>query len=53
MLPGDEQRDLWISDGKISFEPVPGAQTLVLSGFLVPGLVTPVSPTALRRACCL
>jgi imidazolonepropionase-like amidohydrolase len=39
VLPDDEQRDLWISDGRITFEPVRGAETLVLSGFLVPGLV--------------
>jgi imidazolonepropionase-like amidohydrolase len=39
VLPGDEQRDLWISGGKISFEPIPGAETLTQSGFLVPGLV--------------
>jgi imidazolonepropionase-like amidohydrolase len=39
VLPDDEQRDLWVSDGRITFEPVRGAETLVQNGFLVPGLV--------------
>lgn len=37
VLPEGEHRDLWITDGRISSEPVPGAETL--EGFLVPGLV--------------
>ena len=39
VLPGDEQRDLWISDGRISVEPVAGATSLPKGWFLVPGLV--------------
>jgi len=39
VLPGGEHGELWITGGKISFEPVPGAETLVRNGFLVPGLV--------------
>jgi len=39
VLPGGEPRDLWIRDGKLSFEPVPGAETLSTGGFVVPGLV--------------
>ncbi|WP_199430320.1 amidohydrolase family protein [Qaidamihabitans albus] len=38
VLPGDAERDVWISDGRISFEPVEGARMLE-GGFLVPGLV--------------
>ena len=39
VLPGGESRDLWITDGRISFEPVPDAETLGRDVFLVPGLV--------------
>ncbi|WP_134668060.1 MULTISPECIES: amidohydrolase family protein [unclassified Amycolatopsis] len=39
VLPDGEPRDLWIQDGKLSFEPVPGAETLSTGGFVVPGLV--------------
>jgi imidazolonepropionase-like amidohydrolase len=39
VLPDDERRDLWVSGGRITFEPVRGAETLVGKGFLVPGLV--------------
>ncbi|NKQ56425.1 amidohydrolase family protein [Amycolatopsis sp. K13G38] len=39
VLPDGEQRELWITGGRISSEPVDGAQTLVSEGFLVPGLV--------------
>lgn len=37
VLPEGEHRELWITDGLITSEPVPGAETL--EGFLVPGLV--------------
>ncbi|MFD8495745.1 amidohydrolase family protein [Amycolatopsis sp. NPDC059657] len=37
VLPDDERRDLWVENGRISSEPVPGAETI--EGFLVPGLV--------------
>jgi imidazolonepropionase-like amidohydrolase len=39
VLPGDEFRDLWVVNGRIRFNPVPGAETVVGGGFLVPGLV--------------
>ncbi|MEV7040978.1 amidohydrolase family protein [Amycolatopsis sp. NPDC051061] len=39
VLPGGESRDLWITGGRISFEPVPDAETLGRDVFLVPGLV--------------
>lgn len=38
VLPGDDERDVWISDGRVSFEPVEGARTLD-GAFLLPGLV--------------
>ncbi|MGV9614866.1 amidohydrolase family protein [Nocardia xishanensis] len=39
VLPDDEVRDLWVRDGLVSFEPVPGAETLCATGWIVPGLV--------------
>ncbi|ATY10397.1 hypothetical protein CU254_07950 [Amycolatopsis sp. AA4] len=39
VLPDGEPRDLWIQDGKLSFEPISGAETLSTGGFVVPGLV--------------
>jgi imidazolonepropionase-like amidohydrolase len=39
VLPGEDSRDLWISEGRIGFEPVSGAETVVDGGYLVPGLV--------------
>lgn len=39
VLPEDEQRDLWIRDGRISHEPVPDAETVFDGGYLLPGLV--------------
>lgn len=39
VLPGDEVRDLWVRDGRVTFEPVPGAETLCDTGWIVPGLV--------------
>jgi imidazolonepropionase-like amidohydrolase len=39
ILPEGEPRDVWISDGRITFEPISGAETIVGSGFIVPGLV--------------
>ena len=38
VLPDDEQRDLWIVDGRISTEPAPDAQTID-GGWIVPGFV--------------
>jgi imidazolonepropionase-like amidohydrolase len=39
VLPEGEHRDLWVRDGRITFEPVPGAETVGRGGWLVPGLV--------------
>ncbi|HEX6685887.1 MAG TPA: amidohydrolase family protein [Candidatus Limnocylindrales bacterium] len=39
LLPDDEERDLWIDGDTLSTEPVPGAQTVSDSGFILPGLV--------------
>ena len=38
LLPDEEQRDLWILDGRISTTPVPGADS-VGEGYVLPGLV--------------
>ncbi|MCG8915938.1 amidohydrolase family protein [Actinokineospora sp. PR83] len=39
VLPGDDERDLWVVNGRVRTKPVPGAQTVVDGGFLLPGLV--------------
>ncbi|GLZ31343.1 amidohydrolase [Lentzea sp. NBRC 105346] len=39
VLPGEEPRDLWVVNGRVRTRPVPGAETIVDGGFLVPGLV--------------
>lgn len=38
VLPEREHKDLWIRDGRITFEPVPDAET-VAGGWVLPGLV--------------
>lgn len=38
-LPQDEAVELWIEDGVISTEPIPGAETLCREGWIIPGLV--------------
>ena len=38
VLPEREHRDLWIREGRVTFEPVPGAET-VAAGWVLPGLV--------------
>jgi imidazolonepropionase-like amidohydrolase len=38
VLPGDDVRDLWIHDGRVTYERIPGAET-VTGGWIVPGLV--------------
>ncbi|HET7387232.1 MAG TPA: amidohydrolase family protein [Nocardioidaceae bacterium] len=38
VLPDGESRDLYVVDGVVSYEPVPGAE-LVAEGWIVPGLV--------------
>jgi imidazolonepropionase-like amidohydrolase len=39
VLPDEEHRDVWVTGGRISFQPVPGAETVSRGGFLLPGLV--------------
>jgi len=39
VLPDDEVRDLWFDGDRVTFEPIPGAQTLTDRGFVLPGLV--------------
>jgi imidazolonepropionase-like amidohydrolase len=39
LLPEAEERDLWVVDGRITFEPVPGAETVAAGGWVLPGLV--------------
>jgi imidazolonepropionase-like amidohydrolase len=39
VLPEGEERDLYVQAGRLSFEPVPGAETVLSGGWLVPGLV--------------
>jgi imidazolonepropionase-like amidohydrolase len=39
VLPDDEVRDLWLVGDRVTLEPVPGAQTVVDGGFVLPGLV--------------
>jgi imidazolonepropionase-like amidohydrolase len=38
VLPERDHRDLWVTDGRVTFEPVPGAET-VATGWVLPGLV--------------
>ncbi|MFF0719512.1 amidohydrolase family protein [Micromonospora sp. NPDC003816] len=39
LLPDDEVRDLWLVGDRVTFDPVPGAETVVDGGFVLPGLV--------------
>lgn len=39
LLPDDEVRDLWLVGDRVTFTPVPGAETVVDGGFVLPGLV--------------
>ena len=39
VLPEGEHRDVWVRDGRFTFEPVAGAETVSRGGWLVPGLV--------------
>ncbi len=39
VLPEDEVRDLWLVGDRVHTEPVPGAQTVLDGGFILPGLV--------------
>lgn len=38
-LPDEQPLELWVRDGVISFDPVPGAETVCTSGWILPGLV--------------
>ncbi|WP_152531484.1 amidohydrolase family protein [Mycobacterium sp. UM_CSW] len=38
-LPGETEIELWVVDGRISAEPVAGANTVFEGGWIVPGLV--------------
>jgi imidazolonepropionase-like amidohydrolase len=39
VLPEGEHRDVWVRDGRFTFEPVPGAETVSRGVWLLPGLV--------------
>lgn len=39
LLPAGQHRDLWVRSGRITFEPVPRAETVSHRGYLLPGLV--------------
>ena len=39
VLPDGDSRDLWVVNGRIRTQPVPGARTVVDGGYLLPGLV--------------
>ncbi|WP_235564253.1 amidohydrolase family protein [Modestobacter sp. Leaf380] len=39
MLPDGVTGDLWVRDGRLTTEPVPGAETVARGGFVLPGLV--------------
>jgi imidazolonepropionase-like amidohydrolase len=39
VLPDGEQRDLYAVDGRLTYEPQPGAETVAHRGWVVPGLV--------------
>lgn len=38
VLPEREHRELWVRDGRVTYEPVPGAETAA-TGWILPGLV--------------
>ena len=39
LLPEAEERDLWVVEGRLTFDPVSGADTVAAGGWVVPGLV--------------
>src|SRR5947209_18699480 len=39
VLPDDEVRDLWLDGDRVTLDPVPGAETVSTTGFILPGLV--------------
>lgn len=38
-LPDEQERDAWIIDGRLSFEPVSGAETIASGGWALPGFI--------------
>ncbi|HEU5270790.1 MAG TPA: amidohydrolase family protein, partial [Jatrophihabitans sp.] len=38
-LPEETERDAWIVDGRLTFEPVPGAETISSAGWVLPGFI--------------
>lgn len=39
LLPEEEERDVWIVEGRLSFQPVSGADTIASGGWILPGFV--------------
>lgn len=39
LLPEGERTQLWLRDGRVTFEPQPGAITIAADGWILPGLV--------------
>ncbi len=39
VLPGHDERDLWVVNGRVRTRPVPNAETVVDGGYLLPGFV--------------
>lgn len=39
VLPGSEERDLWVTGGVVTYEPVPSAVTVATGVWVLPGLV--------------
>lgn len=39
VLPGTEAQDVWVADGRFTFDEQPDAETLLTDGWLIPGLV--------------
>ena len=39
VLPDDEERDLYVVAGRLTYQPVPGAETVATGGWVLPGLV--------------
>jgi imidazolonepropionase-like amidohydrolase len=39
VLPDGEERDLYVLDGRLTYDPIPGAQTVASGGWVLPGLV--------------
>ncbi|MGA8112499.1 MAG: amidohydrolase family protein [Actinocatenispora sp.] len=39
VLPDDEVRDLYLVGDRVTYEPVPGAETVATGGYVLPGLV--------------